>query len=312
MVEFDPEYIQDPILSQIGDTSIIGYPGTVDTGFLCKLEYENPTGSMKDRIAVGMIREMEARGEISENTHTIIEASSGNTGAAVALAANRLGYECTITTPKTTSQQKIGYMSAFGAEVITCDPEASSEDHSHYHRVAERKGERDGCVFLNQYQNELNPEIHYHWTGPELYDQVGEEADVIIGAMGTGGTLSGIAKYVKNVDESVRVVGVDATKSNISNAFYERSNVTYDTSIEGLGKDHKLPTMWFDYIDDVVDVSDDEALEQMRYEAKENGFLVGQSAGAVLHAAQHKLSVNEESTVLAIVCDGGEKYFEYF
>lgn len=182
-----PYSLGDPILSLIGETSLIGYPEPLPGDLHIKLEKENPTGSMKDRIALGMILEMQRSGELSDND-LIVEASSGNTAGGVALATNRLGFESVITTPETTSNQKMGYVESFGAELVAC-PDVDSDHDAHYRNRAEAIADERGGVFLNQYHNQLNPKVHGKWTGPELWEQTNELTHIVC-PMGAGGTLS--------------------------------------------------------------------------------------------------------------------------
>ncbi|MBO4249039.1 cysteine synthase family protein (plasmid) [Halomicrobium sp. IBSBa] len=302
-----PYEVGDPVLSLTGNTPLIKYPSDTSGNIHVKLEMENPTRSMKDRVALGMILEMQERGQINADD-TIVEASSGNTAGAVAMVCNRLGYKSVITTPETTSKQKKAYIRALGAELVTCPP-VDSDEPNHYRTEAERIAqERDG-VFLNQYQNQLNPEVHEKWTGPELWQQA-DDITHIVCPMGTGGTLSGIAKYIKEVDEEVTIVGVDAEKSNISTVFYDKSPVEYDTTIEGLGKGKKAPTMWFNYIDKIVSVGDNEAIENSRRAARDDGLLIGTSSGAALSVAKDIATKNGDATVILIACDGAEQYFD--
>lgn len=307
--DMQPYDIKDPILSLIGDTSLIEYPGSLAGDLHVKLEKENPTGSMKDRIALGMILEMMESGELSDED-LVVEASSGNTAGGVALAANRLGFESVITTPETTSGQKMGYVESLGAELIAC-PDVDSDHEAHYrNRAQEIADERDG-VFLNQYQNQLNPKVHEKWTGPELWEQTDELTHVVC-PMGTGGTLSGIGKYIKEQDSSVELVGVDAEKSNISSAFYGDEPVEYNTQIEGLGKSGETPTMWFDYIDRVESVDDETAIKHARIASIEHGLLIGTSSSAALKVARGIATADEQSSVVLIACDGGEQYFDIY
>ncbi|MEA5388500.1 pyridoxal-phosphate dependent enzyme [Haloarculaceae archaeon H-GB11] len=222
-----PFTITDPVLSNIGNTPLFPYEERSLSGTVkIKAEYENPTGSMKDRIAVGMLKELEENGEI-EPGDLVVEGSSGNTAGAVALAANRLGYECVITTPVGNSEQKLGYVESLGGELITC-PDVPTEHKEYYRNKAKRVATERGGVWLDQYSNQTNPTVHSVWTGPELVDQYPELTHVVC-PMGTGGTMSGIAKYIKEEHNSdVTAIGVDAVESNVSTAFYghEEGNTT--------------------------------------------------------------------------------------
>lgn len=296
----------DPILGRIGSTPIIEYGGQHAGQIHCKLEYENPTGSMKDRVALGMISKMRADGEIRIDT-PVVEASSGNTGGAVSLVCARLGLDCHITFPEGTSGQKSGYMKAYGATTNAC-PDVGSDHEDHYTRRAGRLAEEKGGTFLNQYENELNPRVHYEWTGEEVVQQIGEKITHIVSPMGTGGTLSGIARRVKEDYPAVRMIGVDGVKSNIWTSFYGEDPVEYDVAVEGLGKSERLPTMWFEYIDEVRKVADDTAFERARKEAR-NGLLIGPSTAAALEIAE-KYGTESGNVVLTLACDSGDQYFD--
>jgi len=299
----------DPVLSLIGDTPMVDYPGAERGRVRCKLESENPTRSMKDRIAMGILTET-----LAENDYdTVVEASSGNTAGAVALVANRLGVDCKLTCPESTSRSKIGYMKAFGAEVHTC-PNVDSDHPDHYRAAARRLAEDDGAFLVNQYHNQGNPSVHHRWTGREIWAQAGADMTHLVSAMGTGGLLSGSARRIKEEAEAagrdVTVVGVDAACSNISTAFYGEEPGPYDTTVEGLGKGGKLPTMWFDYIDEMRSVSDEETFRQAREAAQEHGLLIGPSAGAALSVALDIHEAQPDARVVTIICDGGEQYFD--
>lgn len=300
--------VVDPVLSAIGDTRMLPYDDPALEGSLrLKCEFDNPTRSMKDRIAYGMIAHLTLSDELSGGD-LVVEGSSGNTGGAVSLVANRLGYDAVITSPAENSPQKLGYVTAYGAELITC-PNVPSDDDRHYRQEAERVAEERGGVWLDQYTNQLNPKVHYRWTGPEITEQCPEMTHVVA-PMGTGGTMSGIAKHVKEYDESITTIGVDAEGSNISAAFYDKEPGEYETAVEGLGKGGELPTMWFDYVDEIRNVSDRRAFDQARAAAQEQGVLIGSSAGAALSVGREIAVENPDSTVVTIACDGGEQYFD--
>lgn len=299
----------DPVLRMIGDTPMVDYPGAEPGRLRCKMESENPTRSMKDRIAMGILTE--ALEDASYDT--VVEASSGNTAGAVALVANRLGVRCILTCPNTTSRSKIGYMKAFNADVHPC-PNVDSDHPEHYRAVARRLAEEHDAFLVNQYHNQGNPTVHYRWTGAEIWSQAGSDVTHLVSAMGTGGLISGSARRVKEEAEAtgrdVTVIGVDAQQSNISTAFYGEEPVPYDTTVEGLGKGGELPTMWFDYIDEMRSVPDERAYEQAREAAQEHGLLIGPSAGAALAVALDIHNSQPDARVVTIICDGGEQYFD--
>lgn len=304
-----PYTTTDSVLARIGDTPLVNYGESADSGdILVKLEADNPTGSMKDRVALGVIRELEAGGQLKDDD-VVVEASSGNTAGAVALVTNRLDYDSVLTVPEGTSGQKIGYVRAFGSEIVEC-PDVESGDERHYRSTAERIASKRDGVWLDQYSTQLNPTVHYKWTGPELWRQAASNLTHVVSPMGTGGTISGIAKYVKECTSDVDVVGVDAEKSNISAAFYGDDPGGYDTGVEGLGKERELPTMWFDYIDEVQSVTDRRAFKEARRAAIEHGILVGGSAGAALVVAREIAEGRPDARIAVIGCDAGEQYFD--
>ena len=299
----------DPVLGEIGGTPMLPYPGVDDGRLLCKMESANPTRSMKDRIAMGILTEALQENDVDR----VVEASSGNTAGAVALVTNRLDVPCTLTCPEGTSPHKIGYMKALGAKVRTC-PDVDSSHPEHYRAVAQRIADDTGAFLVDQYHNQANPTVHYRWTGPEIWAQAGAEMTHLVSAMGTGGLLSGSARFVQEkaeeVGRDVTVVGVDAKDSNISTSFYGDDPVSYNTSVEGLGKGGELPTMWFDYVDEMRDVDDEEAFRQARDAAQNHGFPIGPSAAAALSVARDIHAEQPDATITMIVCDGGEQYFD--
>ncbi|WP_137288545.1 PLP-dependent cysteine synthase family protein [Natronorubrum halophilum] len=304
-----PYPTDDPVLARIGDTPLIEYPESTDGGDLfLKLESDNPTGSMKDRLALGIVRELETDGRLTDGD-VVVEASSGNTAGAISLVTNRLGYDSVLTVPAGTSPQKIGYVRSFGSEIVEC-PNVDADDKRHYRKTAERiAAERDG-IWIDQYSNQLNPTVHYEWTGPELWDQAAGDLTHVVCPMGTGGTASGIAKFLTERKPDVRVIGVDAEESNISTAFYGTESGVYDTEVEGLGKGHELPTMWFEYVDEVRSVDDERAFVQARRAAAECGVLVGGSSGAAIAVARDVARDRPDAKIVVIGCDSGDQYFD--
>lgn len=294
----------DSILQLIGDTDVIEHPER--SSIRCKMEVQNPMGSMKDRIGFTMVKHAQDEGKLDDGP--VVESSSGNTAAGVALAANRLGHECHITLPKGTSEQKINNIRAMGATVHQCPSVSDTDNDNHYTSVAEELAEDLDGFWLDQYHNELNPLTHYVWTGKEVVEQMTEDTTHFVGVMGTGGTVSGIGRAIQESEYDVDVVGVDAFDSNISNEFYGEDLGEYDTEIEGLGKGHKLPTMWFDYIDEIRDIEDEHTLGTARYEWQKNGFFVGTSAAAAIEIAVQTTVEEKDAQVMTLICDGGEKY----
>lgn len=293
----------DPVLQQIGDTLLVSHPSA---NVFCKMERQSPTLSHKDRLAVGMLTELKERGELDDGQR-VVEASSGNMAGGVALACNRLGHPCTIVSPETASPIKMGFVRALGAELVQM-PAVSHESEDYYqNRAAEIAREKD-ALYLNQYERALNREVHYGWTGPELWDQIADKPVThVVAATGSGGTLSGIGEYVNERDESIQIVGVDAEHSNVSRDFRGQDRTEYDTEIEGLGQYRTTDAIDFDAIDEMVSVSDEDAIARAKHEAAENGLLLGTSSGAVMEVARS--IADDEGCVVAVVHDGSEQYF---
>lgn len=298
-----PYPVTDPVLRQIGDTPLIRHPAA---DVLCKLERQSPTLSHKDRLALGMVLELRESGELAAGQR-VVEASSGNTAGGVALVCNRLGHPCTIVSPETASPIKMGFVRALDAELVQVPP-APHDSPDHYQvRGARLAAEADG-VFLNQYERALNREVHARWTGPELWAQI-EALPVthVVAATGSGGTLSGIGVALKRRDPSIRIVGVDAERSNVSRDFHGRERMAYDTAIEGLGQYRTTDAIDFDVIDEVVSVADETAIARAEHEAADHGLLLGLSSGAVMEVARS--IADSDPWVVALVHDGAEQYF---
>lgn len=304
-VPFD-EIGNDPILRTIGETPIVLHPENEQ--IVCKMERENPTLSHKDRLGAGMILGLREMGELDSNQR-VVEASSGNTAGAVALAANRLGHPCTIVMRETTSPVKMGFVRSLGAEVIEA-PDVGHEEHFYYQKVARRYAEEHDAVYLNQYERELNRHIHYEWTGPELYDQIcGEGVTHIVGAVSTCGLMTGIAEYIKEVEPRIQMVGVDGEESNIHRTFHEEELGEYDVGIEGLGQWRVTDVGNLAVLDDVRKVSDSIAVSRAKHEVGDNGLLMGLSSGAAMEVAQQITQEDDDARVVSFVHDGAEQYF---
>lgn len=296
----------DPILREIGNTPLVAHPENEQIAV--KMERQNPTLSHKDRIGPGMILGLRQMG-VLEPGQRLIEASSGNTAGAVALAANRLGHPCTIVMRETASPVKAGFVRALGAEVITT-PDVGHQHDYYYQTVAETYAREHDAVYLNQYERPLNRHIHYEWTGPELYRQIKDEGVThIVGAMSTCGLLTGVAEFIKEVAPQIDVVGVDGEESNISRVFHDEEPGEYDVDIEGLGQWRVTDTANLEPVDDVRSVSDSIAVSRAKHEARDNGLLMGISSGAAMEIAQDITQTDDDARVISFVHDGAEQYF---
>jgi cystathionine beta-synthase/cysteine synthase A len=267
-----------------------------------------PTLSHKDRLGAGMIIGLRQMGEL-EPGQRVVEASSGNTAGAVALAANRLGHPCTIVVQETASPVKTGFVKALDAEIITT-PDVGHEHDYYYQTVAKTHAEEHDAVFLNQYERELNRHVHYEWTGPELYKQIKDQGVThIVGAMSTCGIMTGIGEYITEVDPSIQMIGVDGEESNISRVFHDQELGDYDVDIEGLGQWRVTDTANIAVMDDIRSVSDSIARSRAKHEAADNGLLIGPSSGAAMEVAQAITQEDDDARVVTFVHDGPEQYF---
>lgn len=307
------------ILESIGNTPLVrlnrlfsDFPATV----LAKVEYMNPGGSVKDRIALGMIDAAEQSGELRPGG-TIIEGTSGNTGAGLALVAISRGYRCIFTTTDKQSQEKIDVLRALGAEVIVCPTNVPADDPKSYYSVARRLSQEiPNSVYLNQYDNPANTVAHYQTTGPELWTQTDQRITHFIAGAGTGGTISGAARYLKEQRADVKVIGVDPFGSVYYKYFHtgefdEKEIYPYMT--EGVGEDILAENMDFSIVDDYVRVSDRDAMLMTRRLAADEGLFIGQSSGMVVAGARewmaaHRDELSEDSVVVILLPDSGFRY----
>ena len=276
-----------------------------------KAEFMNPGGSVKDRIGVAIIEAAESRGLLGPGG-TVVEGTSGNTGLALAMAAAIRGYRCIFTMPDKMSIEKVKLLRAFGAEVVIT-PTAVAPDHpDHYINRARAIAEHlPGAFLANQFENRDNPDAHYRTTGPEIWEQTGGRVTHFVAGAGTGGTISGTGRYLKERNPSVRVIGVDPAGSVIS-GFYETGEVDEGRpyKVEGLGNDRIPGTLDLEYVDRYVTVDDGDAFRMARRLVAEEGLFVGGSTGLIVHAAlaEARRLDDPDACLVAILCDWGERY----
>ena len=304
----------DDVLGLVGWTPLIRLNRVTEgirTPVYGKAEFMNPGGSVKDRIGFAMIEAGENAG-LLEPGGTIVEGTSGNTGLALAMAAATRGYRCIFTMPDKMSLEKVRLLRAFGAEVVIT-PTAVPPDHpEHYVNRARAIAESTPGGFLaDQFYNRANPEAHYRTTGPEVWEQTGGAVTHFFAGAGTGGTISGTGKYLKEKNPAVRVIGTDPVGSVIA-GFFETGEVGASApyKVEGLGNDKVPGTLDIEYIDEYRRVTDAEAFTMARRLVAEEGLFVGGSSGLIVHAAiaEARRIDDPDACVVAILCDWGEHY----
>jgi cystathionine beta-synthase len=305
------------ILETIGNTPLIKL-NKINRGLkpqiFAKLESFNPGGSVKDRIGISMLEDAEQKGMIKPGG-TVVEATSGNTGIGLALACAVKGYKSIFVVTDKVSSEKINYLKALGGDVIVV-PNAVGHDHPDYYiNVARRiKKETLNSIFMYQYSNPANPEIHYKTTGPEIWQQTDGKITHFVSGIGTGGTISGIGRYLKEMNPAVQIIGADPYGS-IFKAYKELGEVTSGQPylVEGIGQDCLPENVHFKYIDRVINVSDMDSFHYARLLSKEEGIFCGGSTGTILYCAiEIAKELDENAVIVFIVSDTGERYLSKF
>jgi cystathionine beta-synthase len=304
----------ESVLDTIGWTPLIRLHRIVDgarTPVYGKAEFFNPGGSVKDRIGLAMIEAAEREGRLKPGG-TIVEGTSGNTGVGLAIAAAIKGYRCIFTMPDKMSQEKVRLLKAFGADVIVT-PTAVPPDHpDNYVQTAKRiVAETPGAILADQFYNPINPDVHYHTTGPELWAQTEGRITHLVAAAGTGGTISGAGKFLKEQKPGLKVIAGDPMGSIF--AHYHRSGEKGESTpykVEGIGNDKLPSTLWFDVIDVMHTVSDREAFHMARRLTLQEGLFVGGSSGLIATiAVRVAQQVNDPNAcVVCMLPDTGERY----
>lgn len=305
------------ILETIGNTPLVKItklnPNPKVT-LVAKLEFMNPGGSVKDRIGIELIRKGEKEGKLKKGG-TIIEPTSGNTGVGLAMAAAILGYKTIFVMPDKVSREKQDLLKAYGAKVVITPTNVMADDPRSYYRVSEKLvKETPNSYKPNQYVNPANPIAHFKTTGPEIWKQTEGKITHLVAGMGTGGTISGVAKYLKIKNKKIKIIGVDPIGS-IYTTYFKTKNIpklTKTYKVEGVGEDILPKTMDFSLIDEVIQVSDKESFETARQLARTEGILTGGSGGLALFAAINIAKKISKGLIVVILPDSGKGYLSKF
>ena len=309
--------VYDNILGLIGNTPMVRLNRVVENTSVkvfAKLEFYNPGHSVKDRIALHIIETAEKIGLLKKGA-TIVETTSGNTGFSVAMVSLMKGYQCILAVSDKTKPEKVAYLKALGAKVYVCPANVSADDPRSYYEVAKKiASENPNSIYINQYFNELNVEAHYLTTGKEIWEQTEGKITHLFACTGTGGTLSGSAKYLKEKNPNIKIIGVDATGS-ILKTYHETGKINKDEihsyQIEGLGKNLIPDTLLFDKVDEFVRVNDENSAYMAREIAMKEAIMGGYTTGAVVQAFKQyseNYHFTKDDLVVLIFPDHGSRY----
>lgn len=317
LVEWDtePMELQNSILETIGNTPLVRLNSIVDElacQVLAKVEFFNPGGSIKDRIGPAIIDDAERQG-LLKHGGTIVEATSGNTGVGLAIVAATRGYRCIFVMPDKMSQEKILLLRAYGARVVVTPTAVEPDDPRSYYSVARRLVEETpNAILANQYYNPMNPQSHYESTGPELWRQSGGRITHFVAGLGTGGTISGAGRYLKERNPAVQVIGVDPIGSILYDLHQGREDAQAEGyKVEGIGEDFLPGTTDLSIVDAIVQVSDRDSFLTARRLVREEGIFAGGSSGsAVWGALQYarRNNLGPEHMLVVILPDTGSRY----
>ena len=308
--------ICDSVIEAIGNTPIIRLnkivAGLAPTIYV-KWEGTNPGGSIKDRIAPFIVNDYEKRGVLRPGG-TLVEATSGNTGLGLAICAIQKGYKMVVTLSSKQSMDKVNILKAMGVEVHICPSEVGPDHPESYHSVAQRLSETiPNAVLANQYHNPMNAQAHYETTGPEIWEQMDGKIDWFVAGVGTGGTISGCAKFLKEKNPKIRSIGIDPVGSLLADFHRTKQKVEVAKYlIEGIGTDIIPANVHFQYIDEMVQVGDQDAIAALHLLSKKEGIFAGSSSGSAIAGALRVAKKLPQGNMVVILPDGGMKYLAKF
>lgn len=270
---------------------------------LAKVEYFNPTGSVKDRVALSMIETAEQKGLISPSRTVVIEPTSGNTGIGLASVCASKGYKCILVMPENMSKERIKLIKAYGADVVLSPKEKGMQGA--VDTANDLKKKYESSFIPSQFDNPSNPEIHYKTTGPEIYKSSGKKVDIFLAGIGTGGTISGVGKYLKEQNRNIKIIGIEPADSPLLT-----KGKAGPHKIQGIGANFVPKTLNRNYIDEILTTSTEEAYEYARMLGKYEGILVGISSGGALAQAVKVAKRNENNgkTIVVLLPDSGDRY----
>jgi cystathionine beta-synthase len=306
--------IYENILETLGNTPLVKLRRFHPDGAVlaAKVESFNPGSSVKDRIGPALIEAGERSGALKPGG-TVVEPTSGNTGVGLAMAAVLKGYRLICTAADKIPAEKIALLQAFGVEVITCPTNVPADDPRSYYKVAERIRDEQGAYLPYQYYNQANPQAHYDTTGPEIWKQTDGKISHWVAGIGTGGTISGVAKFLKEKNPDIRVIGVD-TVGSIYKHYKEHGELPPEDQIhqyliDGIGEDFLPSSVWFDYIDEVITVDDKAGYRATLDLARQEGIFCGSSGGAAAEGARRVArDLPDDALVITLFPDSGERY----
>ena len=313
MLIIGAQEIKNNVLESIGNTPLVRLNNVtkdVKPKIYAKLEFMNPGGSIKDRMAFYMIEDAEKKGLLKPNG-IIVENTSGNTGVGLAIVAAVKGYKTIFTIPDKMSWEKINLLKAFGAEVVVTQTDVPFDDPRSYYETAKRIAkEMPNSFYVNQYDNITNPEAHYKTTGPEIWTQTNGKIDYLVAGIGTGGTLSGTAKFLKEKNPKIKIIAVDPKGSVFYDYFKNKKIIKpHAYKVEGIGEDYLVKAMDFKFVDDIIQVNDKNSFLMARRLAREEGIFAGGSSGAAVWASLKLGSqIDKNKVIVTILPDSGSRY----